>query len=440
MSRYFHDVVIAVEAIMANKLKSFLTALGIMFGVAAVISMLAIGRGAQEEVLEQIKLVGVNNIIVSPSDISIEGGDGTGSGDDSERFSPGLTLIDSESIAETIPTVSRVSPVVSMNYHAVLGGKSYPVTLEGVSPAYFELLNVNLASGKIFSHKQADSGLPVAVIGDNIKNRFFNTEDPNGKYIKIGETWVEVIGVIERRDFTASASDELGISSTDNKIIVPVKTMLRRFEDRARINPESLEAAARDDDNEENGEVEKMADQLDKIIVQIEETETLSASADVIKRMLLRRHSNIYDFEVTVPELLLKQQQRTNDIFNIVLGAIASISLIVGGIGIMNIMLASVWERIREIGTRQAIGASRKDIIVQFLSESVLISVTGGMIGIILGVMMAHLIHVMADIKTVVTLFSVIVAFGVSATVGIVFGYLPAKRASEQDPVESLRH
>ena len=156
--------------------------------------------------------------------------------------------------------------------------------------------------------------------------------------------------------------------------------------------------------------------------------------------MLLRRHSDIFDFEVTVPELLLKQQQKTNDIFNIVLGAIASISLIVGGIGIMNIMLASVWERIREIGTRQAIGASRKDIIVQFLAESTLISVSGGMIGIVLGVIMARLINVMADIQTVVSLFSVIVAFGVSATVGIVFGYIPAKRAANQDPVESLRH
>ncbi|MFW6389474.1 MAG: ABC transporter permease, partial [Marinilabiliaceae bacterium] len=322
ISRYYHDVIIAVEAITANKLKSFLTALGIMFGVAAVISMLAIGRGAQEEVLEQIKMVGVNNIIVSPSDLTVEGDDGDGSGDDTERFSPGLTLIDAESIEETLPTVSRLSPVVSLNYHAVLGGKSYPVTLEGVSPSYFDLLNVELASGKIFSKKQANSGMPVAVIGDNIRNRFFNTEDPIGKHIKCGETWVEVIGVIERRDFTASASDELGISSTDNKIIVPVKTMLRRFKDRARVNPEALEEAAGGGggNDEDNGEVETMEDQLDKIIVQVEETEALSASAEVIRRILLRRHSNIFDFEVTVPELLLKQQQRTNDIFNIVLG------------------------------------------------------------------------------------------------------------------------
>jgi putative ABC transport system permease protein len=180
--------------------------------------------------------------------------------------------------------------------------------------------------------------------------------------------------------------------------------------------------------------------QLDKIIVQVNETNYLSPSAEVIKRLLLRRHSEIFDFEVTVPELLLKQQQKTNDIFNLVLGAIASISLIVGGIGIMNIMLASVWERIREIGTRQAIGASRKDIIVQFLSESTLISVSGGVIGIVLGIALAYIIEFMSDIKTIVSFFSVIIAFGVSASVGIIFGYLPAKRAANQDPVESLRH
>jgi putative ABC transport system permease protein len=317
------------------------------------------------------------------------------------------------------------------------------VSLEGVSPYYFELLNVQLADGEIFTQDQSERGLPVCVIGDNIKNRFFSTEDPIGKYIKCGDTWLQVIGLIERRDFTASASDELGISSTDNKIFVPVKTMLLRFKDRARVDPEILESVTRAGANSTvSGDqaATKAEDQLDKIIIQVEETEHLGVTADIIKRMLLRRHSDIYDFEVTVPELLLKQQQKTNDIFNIVLGAIASISLVVGGIGIMNIMLASVWERIREIGTRQAIGASRKDIIVQFLSESTLISVSGGMIGIILGVIMARLINVMADIQTIVSVFSVLVAFGVSATVGIVFGYIPAKRAANQDPVESLRH
>jgi len=215
-----------------------------------------------------------------------------------------------------------------------------------------------------------------------------------------------------------------------------------RFKDRARINSDVLESVARGGDGGINSEssVETATHQLDKIIIQVGETEHLSVTADIVKRMLLRRHSDIFDFEVTVPELLLKQQQKTNDVFNIVLGAIASISLVVGGIGIMNIMLASVWERIREIGTRQAIGASRKDIIVQFLAESTLISVSGGMIGIVLGVILARIINVMADIQTVVSLFSVVVAFGVSATVGIVFGYIPAKSAANQDPVESLRH
>ena len=449
-TRYFHDVVIAVEAILANKMKSLLTALGIMFGVAAVISMLAIGKGAQQEVLEQIKLVGVNNIIVTPSDLAV-GAPETQSGGvgNIKRYSPGLTLLDAEAITATIPSVAKVSPVISLNYHAILHGKSYPVVLEGVSATYFELLNISLKIGNIFNDEQSEGGFPVCIIGDNIQNRFFNTQDPIGQYIKCGQTWLKVIGVIERRDFTASASDEMGISSTDNKIFIPVKTMLLRFKDRARINPEVLEGMARGGSafgaatgNETATSTASDADnnQLDKIIVQVHETEHLGVTADIIKRLLLRRHSDIYDFEVTVPELLLKQQQKTNYIFNIVLGAIASISLIVGGIGIMNIMLASVWERIREIGTRQAIGASRKDIVVQFLSESTLISVAGGMIGIVLGIILAQLIQVMADIQTIVSLFSVIIAFGVSATVGIVFGYIPAKRASEQDPVESLRH
>jgi len=452
--RYIHDVVIAVEAIMANKMKSFLTALGIMFGVAAVISMLAIGKGAQQEVLEQIKLVGVNNIIVTPSSQSLLSAESGNSGSDEnesskKRFSRGLTLLDAMSIKKVIPSVNKVSPVISMSYYAIKEGKSYPVVLEGVSPDYFELLNLKLDMGSTFSEVQEQKGVPVCVIGSNIRKRFFNQDDPLGQYIKCGKVWLKVIGVIERRDFTASASDEMGISSSDNRIVVPVKTMLLRFKDRAAIKPETMDnmvgggmmisIGGGGESEAPPPKAKERKDQLDKIIVQVKETEQLSSTANVIKRLLLRRHSDIYDFEVTVPELLLKQQQKTNEIFNIVLGAIAGISLIVGGIGIMNIMLASVWERIREIGTRQAIGASRKDIVVQFLAESTLISVLGGIIGVFLGVLLAHIIQISADIKTIVSFFSVVIAFCVSATVGIVFGYLPAKRAASQDPVESLR-
>jgi putative ABC transport system permease protein len=190
--------------------------------------------------------------------------------------------------------------------------------------------------------------------------------------------------------------------------------------------------------NQNTGKTEDL-NQLDKIIVRVRETQELTATAKVVGNMLLRKHNRIRDFEVSIPELLLKQQQKTKKIFNIVLGAIAGISLIVGGIGIMNIMLASVMERIREIGTRQAIGASRKDIVFQFLSESTLISLAGGLIGVILGVILSKIIQTVFEIKTIISLFSIFISFGVSVFIGITFGYLPAKQAADKDPVESLR-
>jgi putative ABC transport system permease protein len=441
--RYGHDVITGIEAIFANKVKSLLTALGIIFGVAAVISMLAIGNGAQQEILEQIKMVGVNNIVISPVTDAGRENDSANSGEgglqvSTKKFSKGLTLLDAAAIEEVIPTVARVCPVITFNYSAVLDGKSKPVVLEGINNNYFALFNILLQEGKEFTEEQMEKAFPVCVIGDNIRKVFFNQEDPIGKYIKCGEVWLQVVGVAERRDYTASASDELGISSTDNKIFVPAKTLIMRFRNRSLIRADEVEMAAASGGNTNNQK--ENLNQLNKIIVQVDETENLSSTAEIIRRMLLRRHNNLYDFEVTIPELLLKQQQRTKNIFNIVLGVIAGISLLVGGIGIMNIMLASVMERIREIGVRQAIGASRKDIIVQFLSESTIISVSGGIIGILLGVILSKIITVVFDIQTIISAFSVLISFGVSVIVGITFGYLPAKRASEQDPVNSLRY
>ena len=439
--RYKYDISSGIEAIFANRVKSFLTALGIIFGVAAVISMLAIGNGAEQEILEQIKMVGVNNIIISPTENVVDSETTEADEDETQisnkKFSKGLTLHDANSIKDVIPSVSKVCPLITFNYSAILNGKSKPVVLEGTNNNYFELFNIALQRGEFFAENQMEDGFPVCIIGDNINNVFFNHEDAIGNYIKCGQIWLKVIGVIERRDFTASASDELGISSTDNKIFIPAKTMLMRFKNRSLLRADEIQqlAASRDDKNPKEN-----LNQLDKIIVQVNETEYLNSTADIIKRMLLRRHNELYDFEVTIPELLLKQQQRTKNIFNIVLGVIAGISLIVGGIGIMNIMLASVMERIREIGVRQAIGASRKDIIVQFLSESTLISVSGGIIGIILGVALSKIITAMFDIKTLISVFSIIISFGVSVIIGMTFGYLPAKRASDQDPVNSLRY
>lgn len=437
--RYKYDVSSGIEAIFANRVKSILTALGIIFGVAAVISMLAIGNGAEQEIMEQIKLVGVNNIIISPSLHAVNTEEEQPGSDNAQvstkKFSPGLTLLDVAAIEKIIPSISKVSPVISFNYSAILDGKSKPVVLEGVNNNYFDLFNISLQNGQIFNQSHIDNGFPVCIIGDNINTVFFNHEEAIGNYIKCGQIWLQVIGVVERRDFTASASDELGISSTDNKIFIPAKTMIMRFKNRSLIRTDEIEQLALSG----GSNTKENVNQLDKIVVQVKETEYLSSTADVINRMLLRRHNEVYDFEITIPELLLKQQQRTKNIFNIVLGVIAGISLIVGGIGIMNIMLASVMERIREIGVRQAIGASRKDIIVQFLSESTLISLFGGIIGIILGVVLSHIIMIMFDIKTIISAFSIIISFGVSVLIGITFGYLPAKRASDQDPVSSLR-
>ena len=446
-NRYSYNVIIAVEAIIANKLKSLLTALGIIFGVAAVISMLAIGNGAEQEILEQIKMVGVNNIIVTPilindqasgndlkSSAATEGNQLAGN---KKKFSKGLSLLDAESIREIIPTVEDVCPIITFNYTAILHDISSPVKLDGTDNTYFNLFDIKLESGTLFHQQHTKEGYPVCIIGNNIKNVFFNQEEPVGKYIKCGQIWLQVIGVIEKRSFVGTGGGTMAISSTDNSIVIPVKTMLLRFRNRSLIRGDQVKLAG----SGREATPTKIEDinQLDKIIIRVKETIQLTSTAKVIGNMLMRKHNDIRDFDVSIPELLLKQQQKTKNIFNIVLGAIAGISLIVGGIGIMNIMLASVMERIREIGTRQAIGASRKDIVFQFLSESTLISVVGGLIGIILGVILSKIIQTMFDIKTIISIFSIFISFGVSVFIGITFGYLPAKKAAEKDPVESLR-
>ena len=429
IKRYMHDIQIAVESILSNKLRSVLTALGIIFGVAAVISMMAIGNGAQQEILEQIKMVGVNNIIITPMLIQNDAEEAEASAaDDANRkkFSRGLTVEDVEAIPRMISTVKIISPEIAFTTNVIFGGIREEAKVVGVSKDFFQLYDLPLMQGKTFDEYQEENGLAVCVIGANIRSRFFSQIDPIGEYIKFGRVWLKIIGVIERNNITLTGHSQSGVNVINDNVYIPVKTMLRRFNDRALITTRKTS--------------ETNYHQLDKIVVQVHESEQITPTVDLLSRMMLRRHSDVKDFEITVPELLLKQQQRTKEIFNIVLGAIAGISLLVGGIGIMNIMFASVMERIKEIGTRMAIGAKKKDIIVQFLSEAVLISVTGGMIGVLLGVLASWLITKIAGILTIVSIMSVIVSFFVSASIGIIFGYSPAKRASERDPIESLRY
>ncbi|HEX2968386.1 MAG TPA: ABC transporter permease [Bacteroidales bacterium] len=451
--RYYHDIEIAVESIFSNKLKSMLTALGIIFGVAAVIAMLAIGKGAKQEIMEQMKMVGVNNILVNPIIPDKSSSDEEGE-KQQKKFSRGLNMLDVDAIRETLPSVKRISPEISFNSTAVLNGVKYSAKLVGVSNDYFQLYNLPLVSGAFFNGYQEENGIQVCIIGANIRAKFFSKVDPLGQYIKFNGIWLKVIGVLQKTNVNLTGFEEKGVNVYNDNIYIPVQTMLLRYQNRALLNTKLASEASSMQFNfggggmarivtssaDASSDTETNYNQLDRIVVQVAETEQLNSTTEILSRMLARRHTGVKDFEITVPELLLKQQQRTKDIFNIVLGAIASISLIVGGIGIMNIMFASVMERIKEIGTRMAIGAKKMDIVVQFLSEAVLISVTGGFIGIFFGVIMAKLIEQIAGIMTIVSFFSVFIAFGVSAAVGVIFGYSPAKRASERDPIESLRY
>lgn len=439
---------------MANKFRSILTALGIIFGVAAVITMMSIGNGARKEILDQIKMVGVNNIVITPiidysnqDDSEDEEGKSA-----SSKYSPGLTLKDAESIKSIIPTVKRVSPEVTYETEILKGGKKTSAQLNGITDDFFAVYNLNIQEGNRFSEKQYKEGSPVCIIGPSIKARFFPQENPIGKSIKCGQIWLTVVGILETQKFNQSTSKDLGISDYNENIYAPLQTLLLRYQDRsiALTNQSSSSVIVMggrgrgmmsfSSSSSGGGSSDANTNQLDKLIVQVEESDQLDLTTQIVSRLLLRRHQEVIDFEIKVPELLLKQEQRTKDIFNIVLGAIASISLIVGGIGIMNIMLASVMERIREIGVRMATGARKKDIIFQFLSEATIISVSGGLIGILLGVLLSKGVMQATDILTIISWDSVLISFGVSASVGILFGYMPAKKAAEQDPVTSLRH
>ena len=448
--RLLANLFIATNAVIANKVRSLLTALGIIFGVAAVIAMLAIGNGAQEEILNQIKLVGVNNIVVKPileqEEEKIEEGPGKR---EKKRFSPGLTLRDVRSIQSTLPVVAKLSPEIILETNLIKNGLRRSAKLVGVEPVYFQIFNFELADGSVFNNDQLKAGAPVCIIGNSIKSKFFPTENPIGKSLKVGIHWLTIVGVLKERFVSKTSISKLGIRDFNMDVYAPLQTVLVRYKNRDMITQTSIQKAVKqqnmnqafgnnNSDNQKSPTVNYH--QLDRLVIQVDNTSLLTSSAEILSRLLKRRHYDVVDYEIEIPELLLKQQQRTNDIFNYVLGAIAGISLLVGGIGIMNIMLASVLERIKEIGLRLSIGAKKSDIIQQFLFEAIMISVSGGIIGVILGVTMAFLVSSVANIPTIITFTSILLSFGVAATVGLVFGIAPARRAANQDPITSLRY
>lgn len=443
MQRIIFNFLLAIEGINANKLRSFLTALGIIFGVGAVISMLAIGTGAKQSILDQMKLIGTNNIVITASQEVIsdeaeedatEGQEGSNE-NDKRPYSPGLTLEDAQAIGSVLPTIERISPEIVLSTNIIQDAKLIRGRVVGVQNDFFDLNQLRLSDGQLFHDVHLTKGQSVCIIGKNIQARFFSEDNPIGKSIKCGNTWLRIIGVLERRTASKESLENLGIRDVNSDVYVPITTALLRFKDRARISAEDI---ARGRGNNGGGGNENYH-QLDRVVVRVNDSKAMQASADVIARVLKRRHLNLVDFEIEVPELLLEQEQKTQDTFNLVLAVIAGISLLVGGIGIMNIMLASVLERIKEIGVRRSLGAKQNDIVLQFLFEAVFISLIGGIIGVLLGVTAASLISRSSGIPTVVSGWSIILSFGVAASIGLVFGLFPARKAAKQDPIKALR-
>jgi len=438
---------IAAEAVGHNKLRAGLTSLGILFGVASVIAMLAIGNGAEQEILEQMKLLGANNIVITPV---VEQKEGANAKDDSKkeskRFTPGLTYLDAVAIRSAIPAVEATSSEVVVNGVITREGHHRSGKIVGVDESYFDVMNLHVRQGALFSPQHYGAAAPVTIIGQGVKSKFFTTEDPIGRTIKVGNQWLTVVGVLEDRKVSTETAQRLGIRDANMDVYVPLPTMLLRYRNRGEVTQVEMEAAAQLFSSTDSSETDdqraekKNYHQLDKVVVKVAKSNEVTAVADIVRRMLQRRHNDVTDFEISVPELLLKQEQRTKTIFNIVLGAIASISLVVGGIGIMNIMLASILERIKEIGVRRAMGATQKDVLAQFLTEAVMISLAGGVAGIIVGGLLASGIERLAHINTIVSPMSVAVAFGVSVAVGLVFGIMPARNAARQDPIVCLRY
>jgi putative ABC transport system permease protein len=439
----------AIEAVGHNTLRASLTSLGILFGVASVIAMLAIGKGAEQEILEQMKLLGSNNVVITPLIEQKEEKAKDEGTKEPRKFSPGLTRQDVQAILDVVPNVRTASGEIVLQTLVTREGRRRSGKVVGVDTTYFDLLNLSVAEGKRFAPMQVADGLPVAIIGHGVKTRFFTTEEPIGKPIKVGAVWLTVIGVLEDRKLSDQTAQKLGIRDANMDVYVPLSTMLLRYRNRAQVTERDVQQASREFNDDPNATANEDAEQraertnyhqLDRVIVRVDDANKVTGVADVVRRMLTRRHNAVVDFEISVPELLLKQEQNTKRLFNVVLAAIAAISLIVGGIGIMNIMLASILERIREIGVRRAVGASQKDILAQFLSEAVLISLAGGVAGILVGGGLSLGIERIAKINTIVSFFSVFIAFGVSITVGVVFGFVPAWRAAKQDPVVCLRY
>jgi putative ABC transport system permease protein len=414
ISGYLPELAMGLSSLLVHKLRSLLTMLGMIFGVGAVVAMLAITAGAQKEMMSYIDLLGVNNIIIEAKEAV----------DRNElqarrMISPGLTFRDYRAIAENVPGLEALTPRKRFKPLKVLPKPAQEVPLLiGVAPNYLEINNLRMVEGRFFSDDDNDRSAPVCVLGEGAKVNLLGYESAEGKFVKVNDTWLQVIGVLAEQATADSDVEGLEVTDRNNLIIAPLNTVMRRFEDNNSY----------------------LRDEIDGIYIKVAPSADSVETAAVVSAILSTTHKDAGDFNVVVPAGLLEQKRRTQFTFKVVMICIAGISLLVGGIGIMNIMLATVLERTREIGIRRAIGARQADIIRQFLMEAVLISILGGLIGIAFGFSLSRAIAAAAGWSTVVTLTSIAVAFGVSVGIGLVFGIYPAVQAAKLDPIEAIRY
>jgi putative ABC transport system permease protein len=406
------NIRVAIYGLRDHKFRSFLTMLGIIFGTASVITMISIGEGAKEQAMAKYQDLGVSNIIIRDKDLTDA---------DLEqariKFSQGLSTGDTKAITEIVPGISGMAPQSEAKLEAMYQDKSSKATVIGVTPEVTDILNFRVDKGIFIDQDHYNRQLKVCVLGANIARELFTYEDPLGKNIKLGDQWFEVAGVLHTKALFTETVGELAARDLNNDVYIPLSTFGRRIP-KANI----------------------LTSELKQVTVKLESSDILMQSAAVIRNILTRRHFNNDDFSIIIPYELMEQEKRETRIYNLLLASIAAISLIVGGIGIMNIMLATVMERTQEIGIRRAVGGRRSDIMGQFVTEAISMSITGGLIGVFLGVFLSLGIALVTEVKTNLTLYSVFIAFGFSVIVGITFGYLPAKRAADLKPIESIRH
>ncbi len=410
--QFGENIRLALRGLADHKFRSFLTMLGIIFGVASVITMLSIGEGAKREAIAKYQDLGVNNIIIREKKLTDEELE-----DMRARFSQGLSLQDAAVIKEIVPNIENVASQAEINTDVRYTDRSVKSTILGITPEFFNMMNYKLQKGNFINDNHYHQRLKVCIIGSGVAVNLFQHEDPIGKMIKIDDQWLEVIGVLQSKALFTETVGELAARDLNTDIYVPLSTFLNRF-----------------------SQSNILTSQIQQITVQVDNSGKLMESSKLIDDILKRHHYNNEDYAIVIPYELLRQEEKERQIYNFLLGAIAAISLIVGGIGIMNIMLATVMERTREIGIRRAIGARKSDIMSQFVTEAVAISITGGLIGVLLGVGLSLSVSLFTDISTFIRLYSIVIAFAFSVIVGISFGYLPAKNAANLKPVDSIRY